>query len=228
MTGTATAQTTFMFDAYGTLFDVHAAVQRAGAPLGALAEPVSQLWRTKQIEYSWTTTLMGAFEDFWILTERGLDFALARHGISDGALRQALLDAYRTLDAYADVLPALARLKAAGKATAIFTNATQVMVDQAIDAAGLRGFLDHVVTVEPVGAFKPVPAVYAHALAAVGGGAPASVVFVSSNRWDVAGAAVAGFVPVWVNRTGQPGEYPGRDPVVTLPDLAGLGPAVAA
>lgn len=228
MTDTASAQSIFMFDAYGTLFDVHAAVQRAGAPLGPLAEPVSQFWRAKQIEYTWTTTLMGRFEDFWILTGRGLDFALARHGISDGALRQALLDAYRTLDAYADVMPALARLKAAGKTTAIFTNGTQAMVDEAIDAAGIRTFLDHVVTVEPAGAFKPAPSVYAHALAAVGGGPAASVVFVSSNRWDVAGAAAAGFVPVWVNRSGMPGEYPGLDPVVTLPDLSGLGPALAA
>ncbi len=106
---------TVMFDAYGTLFDVHSAVERAGAPLGPLAAPVSQLWRTKQLEYSWITTLMGGFDDFWTLTERGLDFALARHGISDASLRGALLAAYRTLDAYADVAPALERLRHAAR-----------------------------------------------------------------------------------------------------------------
>jgi 2-haloacid dehalogenase len=218
---------TFMFDAYGTLFDVHAAVQRAGAPLGPLAEPVSQLWRAKQLEYSWITTLMGGFEDFWTLTTRGLDFALARHGVADPALRQALLAAYETLAAYPDVAPALARLKAAGKTTAIFTNGTQAMVDKAIAAAGIGPLIDAVVTVAAVGAYKPVPAVYAHAQGVLGLGDPGDVVFVSSNRWDVAGAARFGFVPVWVNRTAMPNEYPGADPVATLADLAGLGPAFA-
>lgn len=218
---------TFMFDAYGTLFDVHSAVQRAGAPLGPLADPVAQLWRAKQLEYSWITTMMGSFEDFWTLTGRGLDFALARHGVSDPALRQALLDAYRTLDAYPDVAPALSRLKSAGKSTAIFTNGTQEMVDAAIAAAGIGALIDHVVTVAPVGAYKPVPAVYQHAMGSVGIGQPGEIVFVSSNRWDVAGAARFGFVPVWVNRTGMPNEYPDADPVATLPDLGGLAPTLA-
>ncbi len=219
---------TFMFDAYGTLFDVHAAVQRAGAPLGPLAEPVSQLWRAKQLEYSWITTMTGGFEDFWTLTGRGLDFALARHGVADPALRQALLAAYETLDAYPDVAPALQRLKAAGKTTAIFTNGTRAMVDKAIAAAGIGRLLDAVVTVEDVGAYKPVPAVYAHAQGSLGIPSAGDVVFVSSNRWDVAGAARFGFVPVWVNRTGMPNEYPGADPVATLPDLAGLQPSLVA
>ena len=218
---------TFMFDAYGTLFDVHSAVQRAGAPLGPLAEPVSQLWRAKQLEYSWITTLMGGFEDFWTLSGRGLDFELARHGVDYPADRQALLDAYRTLDAYPDVAPARGRLKAAGKSTAIFTNGTQEMVDAAIAAAGIGALIDHVVTVAPVGAYEPVPAVYQHAMGSVGVGQPGEIAFVSSNRWDVAGAAAFGYVPVWVNRTGMPNEYPGADPVATLPDLSGLAPTLA-
>jgi 2-haloacid dehalogenase len=216
---------TFMFDAYGTLFDVHSAVREAGASLGALAEPVSQLWRAKQLEYSWTLTLMGAFDDFWTLTGRGLDHALARYGVADPALRAALMDAYLTLGAYPDVAPALTRLKNAGKTTAVFTNGTRAMVDAAIAAAGIGGLLDHVVTVEAVGAYKPSPAVYSHAMSSVGIGAAHDIVFVSSNRWDVAGAATIGMVPVWINRTGLPNEYPGRDPVATLPDLGGLAPA---
>jgi len=219
---------TFMFDAYGTLFDVHAAVARAGASLGENAGPISQLWRVKQLEYSWTTTLIGGFDDFWTLTERGLDFALARHGVADAGLRRALLDAYLSLDAYPDVAPLLARLKAAGKATAIFTNGTRTMVDAAIAAAGLAYLLDHVVTVEPLRAYKPVPAVYAAAQAAVGEVQPRDVVFASSNRWDVAGAAAFGFSAVWINRTGQPDEYPGHEPVATLSDLTGLEAFVTA
>lgn len=220
--------TTVMFDAYGTLFDVHSAVERAGAPLGPLAGPVSQLWRTKQLEYSWITTLMGGFDDFWTLTERGLDFALARHGISDPALRGALLAAYRSLDAYPDVAPALERLRRAAKATAIFTNGTRTMVDAAIAASGIGPLLDHVVTVEPVAAYKPVAAVYDHALRAAGAAAPNDIAFVSSNRWDVAGAATFGFRTFWINRTGMPDEYPGRDPEAVLTDLSGLAAALGA
>lgn len=216
------AASTFMFDAYGTLFDVHSAVRRAGAALGPLAEPVSQLWRTKQLEYSWTLTLMRGFEDFWTLTERGLDFALARHGIADPALKASLMDAYLTLSAYPDVAPALGRLKAAGKATAVFTNGTRAMVDRSIAAAGIGALLDHVVTVEASAAYKPGPDVYDRAMREVGVAVPGEIVFVSSNRWDVAGAATAGFVPVWVNRAGLPDEYPGRAPVAEMPDLGGL------
>lgn len=213
---------TVLFDAYGTLFDVHSAVARAGAGLGDVAGPLSQLWRVKQLEYSWTQSLIGRFDDFWTLTARALDFALARHGIADAGLRARLLEAYRTLDAYPDVPPALAALRQAGHATGIFTNGTRAMVDAAIAAANLGGLLDHVVTVEPVGAYKPLPAVYAHALAETGRGAPVDILFVSSNRWDVAGASAFGFRAVWVNRTGMPDEYPGLDPVATLSDLTTL------
>jgi 2-haloacid dehalogenase len=216
---------TFMFDAYGTLFDVHSAVREAGASLGALAEPVSQLWRAKQLEYSWTLTLMQGFDDFWTLTERGLDHALARYGVADPALKAALMDAYLTLGAYPDVAPALARLKAAGKTTGVFTNGTRTMVDAAIAAAGIGTLLDHVVTIEPVGAYKPSPSVYDHAMRQAGIAHPHEIVLVSSNRWDVAGAASFGMVTVWINRTGAPNEYPGRDPIATLPDLAGLATA---
>ena len=215
----------FMFDAYGTLFDVHSAIARVGAPLGANRDAISHLWRAKQLEYTWTLTMMdqSAGVNFEVLTARALDFAFARYNVNDAALRQALLDAYLTLDAFADVAPALADLKAAGNGTAIFTNGTQAMVDAAIDAAGLRPLLDHVVTVEAVQRFKPVPAVYDHARATVGSPQPHEIVFVSSNRWDVAGAAAMGFTPVWCNRTGQPPEYPGLDPVVVVSDLSGLG-----
>lgn len=217
----------FMFDAYGTLFDVHAAVARAGAVLGDRADAISQLWRTKQLEYSWTGTLIGGFDDFWTLTERSLDFALARHGISDPALRGALLEAYRTLAPYPDVVPALTRLKASGHAVAIFTNGTHAMVEAAMAAAGLQGLVDHVVTVEPMRAYKPAPAVYAAAQAAVGAARPADVTFVSSNRWDVAGASAFGFATAWLNRARQPDEYPAWPPGRILPDLGALQPPEA-
>jgi len=98
----------YVFDAYGTLFDVHAAIGRYRAAVGPDAERFSELWRTKQLEYSWTLTLMGRYESFWTLTGRALDFAFARFPKVDRNLRASLLDAYYKLDAYPDARPALA------------------------------------------------------------------------------------------------------------------------
>jgi 2-haloacid dehalogenase len=214
----------FMFDAYGTLFDVHSAVMRAGATLGSKAGELSALWRSKQLEYSWTLTAMGqsAPTDFWVLTQQALDFALVRFGVQDPVLRSALLDAYRTLDAYPEVPETLARLKTEGHRTAIFTNGTRAMVADAIRAAHLGKLIDQVITVEETGVFKPAMSVYAHAATAMGVTSPHDITFISSNRWDVAGAAAAGFSPIWVNRLSQPGEYPGLAPIRVVRDLKNL------
>jgi 2-haloacid dehalogenase len=214
----------FMFDAYGTLFDVHSAVMRAGATLGSKAGELSALWRSKQLEYSWTLTAMGqsAPTDFWVLTQQALDFALVRFGVQDPVLRSALLDAYRTLDAYPEVPETLARLKTEGYRTAIFTNGTRAMVADAIRAAHLGKLIDQVITVEETGVFKPAMSVYAHAATAMGVTSPHDITFISSNRWDVAGAAAAGFSPIWVNRLSQPGEYPGLAPIRVVRDLKNL------
>ncbi len=212
----------YMFDAYGTLFDVHSAVQKAGAALGALAEPVSGLWRQKQLEYTWTLSQIGRIEPFDVLTARGLDFALAKHGIRDAILRQQLLDAYLTLDAYPDVAPALLALRAAGVKTMIFTNGTTGMISTAIKAARLEALIDTVITVDAAGIFKPAPAVYAHALKQSGAARAQDITFCSSNRWDIAGAAASSFRCVWVNRTGQPDEYQALTPDRAIRSLSEL------
>lgn len=214
----------FMFDAYGTLFDVHSAVLRAGATLGPKAAELSALWRVKQLEYSWTLTAMGrgGNSDFWVLTQRALDFALERFGAQDPVLRKALLDAYRRLDAFAEVPEVLGQLQSSGHRTAIFTNGTRAMVTDAIAAARLGSLIDQVITVEGTGHFKPAMAVYAHAAKEAGVGDLAAITFVSSNRWDVAGAAAAGFTPIWVNRSAQPEEYPDLPPVRVVNDLRAL------
>lgn len=214
----------YMFDAYGTLFDVHSAIARVGAPLGANRDAISQLWRAKQLEYSWTRTLMGTSVsyNFWGLTEQALDFALTRFQVTDVTLRQALLDAYRVLDAYPDVLPLLGRLKTAGKETAIFTNGDFDMVNAAIAAAGMEGLIDHVLSVQRSGLFKPRPDVYANAQHDCGARDRSEILFFSSNRWDVAGATSFGFRSVWVNRTGQPDEYPDQPPFRIIGSLNAL------
>ena len=208
----------YVFDAYGTLFDVHAAIGRHRAAVGPDADRFSELWRTKQLEYSWTLTLMGRYESFWTLTGRALDFAFARFPKVDRSLRDSLLDAYYKLDAYPDARPALARLKAEGRATAILSNGSTDMLEGAVKGAKLHDVLDHVLSVDAVRAFKPPAKVYDLAITALRVKAD-EIAFVSSNRWDVAGAANSGLKPIWVNRGGNPGEYPGLEPVAIVRGL---------
>ncbi len=209
----------YAFDAYGTLFDVHAAIGRHKPALGEDADAFSALWRAKQLEYSWVRTLMGCYADFWQLTQEALDFALARFPAVPRALRQPLLDAYWTLEAYPDAAPALQALKMRGSRTAIFTNGTQAMAEAAASASGLTPLLDAVVSVEAIRAFKTSPAAYAHLCGELQL-APAEVCLVSSNRWDIAGASAYGLRTIWVNRTGQPDEYFDAQPDRDVKDLS--------
>jgi 2-haloacid dehalogenase len=210
-----------VFDAYGTLFDVHSAIAKYRRAAGPDADRLSELWRTKQLEYTWTLTLAGRYVDFWTLTERALDFALARVPSVDVALRPKLLDAYRTLDAFSDARAVLHDLKASGRRTAILSNGTPAMLDAAVAAAKLQAALDIVLSVDTIRMYKPRSEVYQLVTNACHV-APAEVVFVSSNRWDVMGAATFGFRAAWVNRGGMPEEYTDCPPLHVLPDLRGL------
>jgi 2-haloacid dehalogenase len=210
----------FVFDAYGTLFDVHAAIGRHRAAAGPDADRFSEIWRSKQLEYTWTLTLAGRYVDFWTLTERALDFAFARLPSVNRALRPELLDAYWTLEAFTDARAAPRGLKARGLSTAILSNGTPKMLAAAVDAAGIGGDIDAVLSVDAIRCYKPRPEVYALVTERFGI-APADVVFVSSNRWDVMGAASFGFRTAWINRTGALEEY-GPAPDAVFSDLDGL------
>jgi len=211
----------YVFDAYGTLFDVHAAIARHRAAAGPQAERFSEIWRAKQLEYTWTLTLAGHYLDFWTLTERALDYALARVPSVDRALRPRLLEAYLTLDAFADARAALADLKARDARIAILSNGTPRMLAAAVESAGMSGLLDAVLSVDAVRVYKPRPEVYALVTDGFRIG-PGDVVFVSSNRWDVMGAASFGFRPLWVNRTRTADEYPDHPPTRVVAGLAEL------
>lgn len=211
----------YVFDAYGTLLDVHSATARHTARLGGEAAAFSQTWRTKQLEYSWVSSLMQRYRDFWSLTEDALDFAMARHGIVDRALRADLLSAYETLDAYPEVRATLAALREKGMRTAILSNGSPAMLDSAVRAASLADLLDATISVDALRVFKPDPRVYA----LVGqqlGVADDAVSFQSSNAWDIAGADAFGFHTVWVNRTQQPAEYPAAARARVVADLRAL------
>jgi len=149
-----------VFDAYGTLFDVHSAVGRLRADVGPKADELSEIWRTKQLEYTWLRSLMGEYRDFWQVTGDALDYALARTEVDPAPIRDRLMDAYLGLDAYAEVPSMLARLKAAGLKTAILSNGEPNMLAAAVNAAGLSGHLDDVLSVDDLKIYKPHPSVY--------------------------------------------------------------------
>jgi 2-haloacid dehalogenase len=195
-----------VFDAYGTLFDVHSAVGRHMAQVGPDAARFSETWRTKQLEYSWVLSLAGRYEPFWTLTERALEHALARFPDIDLSLKPQLLEAYRTLDAYPEVQATLRALRSRGLRTGILSNGDPGMLNAAVGSAQLAQDLDAILSVDAARVFKTSPRTYALVLQAFSVDAD-EVVFVSSNRWDIAGAAAFGFTPVWVNRLGLPDEY---------------------
>jgi 2-haloacid dehalogenase len=208
----------FVFDAYGTLFDVHAAIGRHRAAVGPDADRFSEIWRSKQLEYTWTLTLAGRYDDFWILTERALDFAFARFPSVDKALKPKLLEAYLALDAFPDARMVLRELAARGDATVILSNGSPEMLAAAVAAAEID--LGAVLSVDSIRIYKPRPQAYAlvtdHLQLT-----PAQIIFVSSNRWDVMGAATFGFRTAWINRANMPEEY-GPAPDAVLTDLRGL------
>ena len=212
----------FVFDAYGTLFDVHSAVARHRAALGPHADRLSDIWRTKQLEYTWVLSLMETYRDFAALTEEALDFAAARCGGITAETRAALLAAYQTLDAYPDVKSCLQALKAAGKKTAILSNGTPAMLAAAVQHAGLDGLIDASLSVDPIRTFKTAPEAY-HLASHHFRVQPGEISFQSSNRWDVAGAVRFGFRALWINRTAQPHEYAEFAPERVLPGLEGVG-----
>jgi len=195
-----------LFDAYGTLFDVHSAVTRYAAEMGPNAESISQLWRLKQLEYTWTRSLMGHYADFWTITSEALDYALAVHGRRDTTLRTRLLDAYRQLAAYPEVTEVLNGYRHLGLRVGVFSNATPAMLQAALHAAELDELVDTVQSVHQQGIYKPAIAVYAAVTKTLAVTAE-EIVFHSANAWDAAGAAAFGWHALWINRGDSPREY---------------------
>jgi 2-haloacid dehalogenase len=209
------------FDVYGTLLDVHSAVQRLAPGIGADAARFSALWRTKQLEYTWVRSLAGQFRDFWLLTEEALDFAFAAFPAVDRALRPALLDAYRQLSAYPEAADTLRRLRRSGLSLCVLSNGDPQMLGDALGGAGISELLDAVLSVKDVGVFKTAPEVY-QLVCDRFDVASDSIVLVSSNRWDIAGARAFGMRGVWVNRSAMPDEYTDLAPAEVITSLAEL------
>lgn len=211
----------YVFDAYGTLFDVHSAAARFAGQIGPQWERLSEIWRTKQLEYTWVLAASGQHDTFENVTAQALDFAAAMTVQIAPGLRADLLAAYRGLEAYPEVAGVLAGLRERGANTYILSNGDPGMLEDAVTSAGLAAHLDGVLSVASVGVFKPVQRVYGLAVEA-GGVSAHDISFQSSNRWDIAGAHVFGLRTVWINRSGRPDEYPGHPPDVVLSSLDGL------
>ena len=215
----------YVFDAYGTLFDVAGAARAAAAEPGgeAIAEAWPALaghWRDRQLQYTWLRSLAGDHADFARVTADALDWAMEHMDLTGDALRARLLALYDTLPAYPEAAAALAALRGAGHRTAILSNGTPAMLAAAVGASGLGPF-DAVISAEEAGTYKVSPRVYDLVERHLGA-PPQAVTFVSSNGWDAAGAAAYGFDSVWVNRRGEPVErLPGR-PARIVADLSGL------
>lgn len=211
----------YVFDAYGTLFDVHAAVRRHASGMGPEALRLSVIWREKQLEYSWTRALMDRYVDFWALTEQALDTAFSIVGMENPELRRKLLDAYWKLDCYPEVPTVLKRLKDEGHRLAILSNGSPQMLEAAVRAAGIEDLLDEVFSTDLLRTYKTRQDVY-ELVTNQFRIYPETVSFQSSNRWDIAGASAFGFRTVWVNRTGAADEYADLPPAAVLTDLNGL------
>jgi 2-haloacid dehalogenase len=216
-----------VFDAYGTLFDVHSVTRLADSRFPGRGAALSQAWRAKQLEYTWLRSLMGRYDDFSAVTAEALDWALESLGLSARADdRTVLMAAYRTLGLFPEVRGALERL-GGRRPLAILSNGHPDMLDAVVDHNELRVFFgERVFSVHEAGVFKPDPRVYAIPTAQLE--LPTEAIgFVSSNGWDAAGAASFGFRAWWVNRGKAPVERLGSPPEAVVPDLAALAALLA-
>jgi len=215
-----------VFDAYGTLLDVRLATARLSRELEGKAEQVGALWRQRQLEYTWLRSLMQRHQDFWAVTRDALDHTFGAIGLQDDqSLKTRLMEAYLSLDAYSDVAPTLAELRRSGLRTAILSNGTPAMLAAGVRSAGIGDSLDAVLSIEEVGIYKPHPSVYQLACDRLRLERE-RICFVSSNGWDVAGAATFGFQTVWLNRFDQERDRLPGEPRLILRGLDELPPLV--
>jgi 2-haloacid dehalogenase len=210
-----------VFDAYGTLFDVNSAARSAQDSLGENWQPLAELWRAKQLQYTWLRALAGRHADFWHVTGDALDFALATFHLEDPSLRERLMNLYLALSAYPEVPGMLQRLKAAGMKLAILSNGTPKMLNAAAKSAGIADFFDFILSVEEVQIYKPHPSVYKLACDRLN--LPSDrICFLSSNGWDAYSAKAFGLHVLWCNRFGQAPERIPETPDAQISTLAEL------
>ncbi|MBX3613514.1 MAG: haloacid dehalogenase type II [Burkholderiaceae bacterium] len=201
-----------VFDAYGTLFDVHSVASLAEQLFPGKGDALSQLWRQKQLEYSWLRAMSGRYKPFWDVTRDALRFAAARLALRLAPeLEVRLMNQYASLSAFPENLDALRALRAAGLPLGILSNGNREMIEVSVRSAGMTGLFEHLLSSQDVETFKTSAPIYALAPAAFGCRAR-EILFVSSNCWDAIGARWYGYASFWVNRSGAPLEQLDTEP----------------
>ena len=211
----------YVFDAYGTLFDVHSVGGLAEQLAPGHGAAITRLWRTKQLEYTWLGSLMERRGDFAEVTEQALDYTLSALVLPlDADARRQLVDAWLDLRPYPDAIETLVRL--APHPRWILSNGTRAMLDPLLERSGVSAHLDGVMSVDEAGVYKPSPRVYALATQRLQLDA-AQIGFVSANGWDAVGAKAFGFTVWWINRAGTPIDRHGPAPDSVIGDLREVG-----
>jgi 2-haloacid dehalogenase len=214
-----------VFDLFGTLLDV-ASLRDAAASVTSDPDAFVATWREKQIAYAFASAIMGAHEDFDVITDHALRYAAEKYGVGlDAGARQRLVDAWQNVRAYDDAVAMLKELHELGVRCAVLTNGTPSTAAAAIANAGIDGFLDVTLSVESAGVFKPDPRVYALVTSHYHARAD-QLMFVTSNGWDATGAAAFGMSVAWCNRTGAPAETFGPPSAWVVRDLRSLAAIV--
>jgi 2-haloacid dehalogenase len=187
-----------VFDAYGTLYDIQSVAEVTEHAFPGYGDVITQIWRIKQLEYSWLRSLMGRYQDFSVVTRDSLAYTLRVLGLPhDDAVFARIIDKYLHLDLYPDALGAISALK--GHKLAILSNGSPSMLDALVRNSGLDGMLDAVISVDAKRIFKPSPHAYALIEQKLGV-SPREVLFVSSNPWDACGAKAFGLTVAWIER----------------------------
>ena len=187
-----------VFDAYGTLFDVNSAAKKCRGKIGDKWEGFANFWRTTQLEYTWLRSLMKRHKDFWQVTEDSLDKSMKAFKI-DSSMKSELLNLYKVLSPYPEVIEVLKKLKVKEYKLAILSNGTPALLNELVKSSNLENIFDDLFSVEEVGIYKPDSKVYDIPVKKYQIEAD-KVAFLSANTWDVSGGGNYGYNTIWVNR----------------------------
>ena len=209
-----------IFDAYGTLFDVNSAAEKCKDKIGDKWEPFANFWRTTQLEYTWLRSLMGRHKDFWQVTEDSLDKSMKAFNI-DSSMKNELLNLYKILSPYKEVLETLKALKEKKFKLAILSNGTPSLLNELVKSNNLENLFDDIFSIEEVGVYKPNSKVYDIPIKKYKI-EKNEVAFLSANTWDVSGGGNYGYNTIWVNRNDNIFDNLDYKPITEIKDLSEL------
>ena len=209
-----------IFDAYGTLFDVNSAAEKCKDKIGNKWEGFANYWRTTQLEYTWLRSLMKRHKDFWQITEDSLDKSMKTYQI-DSAMRNELLDLYKTLSPFKEVPEVLKSLKEKNLKLAILSNGTPPLLAQLVSSNNLENIFNDLFSIEEVGIYKPDSKVYDMPIKKYKI-QKNEVAFLSANTWDVSGGGNYGYNSIWVNRNNNTFDNLDYVPKYQIKDLSKL------